>query len=91
MYHWHGSISYGVIFKNGENLMRQSLSDEVKRSRAPEDVAACLIFRIITENLRKSHVDQSHVRDWSGSWIVADDYRNEAWDNPRKMTARVAA
>ena len=43
----------------GECLMRQSLSDEEKGSRAPEDVAACLIFGIITENLRKSHVDKA--------------------------------
>ena len=44
---------------NGGYSMRQSLSDEEKGSRAPEDVAACLIFGLITDNLRKSHVDKA--------------------------------
>ena len=71
--------------------MQQYFSDDEKRSRAPDGCCSLSQFRIITENLRKSHVDKSHVRDQSGSWIVADDCRNKAWDTPRNMTARVAA
>ena len=43
--------------------MQQDLSDEEKGSRAPEGCCSLSQFGIITENLRTSHVDKSHVRD----------------------------